>query len=349
MPVERPPFLPGPRAAARALLRGMALATLFAAASTAQAETSVRVAPLAEVLVDLERRAPAEVLPLNDSMLAAEVNAVVAAVNADVGSTVRQGELLIQLDEVDFQLQFEAAEASLAAAEAQFADAEAKLDRARRLGREQYVSADELLTRETALALGDEELRRARSQIDVARRNLEKCRVLAPFDGVVQARQAQVGAYVTVGAPLLRLTQTDHIELSAEVPAAVATGLETAESVWFESRGQRWDVALLRLSPVVDPGRRSRQARFAFGDAAPAAGRSGQLAWREARGQLPANFLTRRGDALGVFIHEAGRAVFHRLPGAEEGRPALIELPGSTQVVVQGRDRLQDGDPIILR
>ena len=315
----------------------------------ARAEFSIRVSALDDVLVDLERRAPAEVLPLNDSVIATEVNAVVASVSADVGTTVRRGDLLVQLDDVDFQLQFEAAEASLAAAEARRAEAEAKLDRARRLSSEQYVSADELLTRETALALGDADIRGARSQLAIARRNLEKCRIVAPYDGVVQERQAQVGAYVTVGTPLLRLTQTDRIELSAEVPAAVAQGLENAEAAWFESRGQRWDVAFLRLSPVVDPGRRSRQARFGFGVAAPAAGRSGQLVWREARGQLPASLLSRRDGRLGVFLYRDGRAVFHALPGAEEGRPTPIDLPRSTEVVVQGRDRLQDGDPVILR
>lgn len=318
-------------------------------ATFAQSSPSVRVAPLSDVLVDSQRRAPAEVLPLNDSVLAAEVDAIVAEVNADVGTSVRAGDLLIALDESDFRLQVEAAEASLSAAEAQLADATAKLDRARRLSQERYVSEDELLTRQTALALGEAEIRGARSRRDIAQRNLEKCRILAPFDGVVQSREAQLGAYVTVGMPLLRLTQTNRIELAAAVPAAIADGLETTEAAWFESRGQRWSVELLRLSPVVDPGRRSRQARFSFADEAPAAGRSGQLVWREARGQVPASLLSRRDGRLGVFLHEEGRAVFHPLPGAEEGRPTTADLPGATEIIVQGRERLQDGDTVSLR
>lgn len=314
-----------------------------------EAQLSVRVSPLDDVLVESQRRAPAEVLPLNDSVLAAEVNAVVFAVNADVGTAVRAGDVLVELDDSDFRLQVEAAEAGLAAAEAQRADAAVKLERALRLSREQYVSADELLTRETALALGEAEQLRAHSQLDIARRNLEKCRIPAPFDGVVQARQAQVGAYVTVGTPVLRVTQIDRIELAAEVPAAIADGLATTDAAWFESRGQRWPVELLRLSPVVDPGRRSRQARFAFVQEAPAPGRSGQLVWREARGQLPASLLSRRDGRLGIFVHENGRAVFRPVLGAEEGRPATIDFPGATEIIVQGRERLQDGDAVTLR
>jgi hypothetical protein len=37
------------------------------------------------------------------------------------------------------------------------------------------------------------------------------------------------------------------------------------------------------------------------------------------------------------------------LPGAQEGRPAETELPPETEVIVVGRDRLQDGDPVAVR
>jgi hypothetical protein len=49
-----------------------------------------------------------------------------------------------------------------------------------------------------------------------------------------------------------------------------------------------------------------------------------------------------------VFVlDESGtRARFHPLPGAQEGRPAALDLPGDTRVVLEGRGRLQDADPV---
>ncbi len=331
----------------------VALASLAPTPAPAQsagaAPVPVQLAPLSEVLVDLEHRAPAEVLPLNDSLMAAEVNAVVRSVGADVGARVAAGELLVELDDRDYRLQLEAAEAALASAQARHAEAAAKLERARTLGASNYVSADELLTRETALAVGEAEIRSARAQVHIAQRNLDKCRVLAPFDGAVQERAAQVGAYVTVGSPLLRFVQSGQLELDAQVPEADAASLETASRLAFESRGQHWDVRLLRLSPVVDPGRRARRARFGFAGDVPEPGRSGELVWEVASGQLPASLLSRRGGALGVFLAREGRAEFVPVPGAEEGRPSPVDLPRDSQVVVQGQDRLQDGDPIASR
>ncbi len=315
----------------------------------ATAQVSVRTAPLADVLVDLERRAPAQVVPLNDSVLAAEVNAVVRELGADTGQAVRAGDLLVRLDETDFQLQLQAAEAALASARARREDASAKLDRARRLVDERYVSEDELLSRQTALSVSEADIRNAEAQASIARRNLEKCRVLAPFDGVVRERSAQLGAYATVGAPLLRLTQTGAVEVDAEVPDALAGGLEESVDIVFHAQGEQRALSLLRLSPVIDTERRARRARFAFsGDPAPA-GRSGEVTWRVASGQLPASLLSRRDGQLGVFLARDGRAVFVPVPGAQEGRPSPVDLPGTSAVIVQGQDRLQDGDAINLR
>ncbi len=316
--------------------------------SVALGQTRVQVAALSDIVVAREHRVPAEVVPLNDSVLSAEVNAVVREIGADVGARVREGDLLIALEETDFELQLRAAEASLAAARSRLAEAKAKRDRAARLGDSQYVSEDELLTRETAVAVSEADIRNAEAQVAIARRNLEKCRILAPFDGVVQERPAQVGAYVTVGAALMRLVQTDRLELAAEIPVGLGAGLAAGAAAEFHSQGMRWAVRLSRFSDVVAAERRSRRARFEFTGAAPAPGRSGQLVWTSAQGQLPARLVSRRGGALGVFLYRDGQAEFTPLPQAEEGRPVAVDLPRDSRIIVQGQDRLQDGDAVVV-
>ncbi len=125
--------------------------------------------------------------------------------------------------------------------------------------------------------------------------------------------------------------------------------MESAGDGWFESGGERWPVRLARLSPVGVGAGGARGARFQFDGPAPGAGRSGEVVWRVGSGQLPAGLLTRRDGTLGVFLVRDDAAVFVPLPGAEEGRPAEVELPGESLVVVQGRQRLQDGDRVSRR
>ena len=125
------------------------ISLLIPASLSAQAAVTVRAKVLREVLVDFKRRAPAEVKALNDSTIAAEVASVVLRVHADVGQAVKKGDLLLELNQFDFQLNLKQAEANLASSKALLSQANAKLKRAQTLGDNKYVSADELLERET--------------------------------------------------------------------------------------------------------------------------------------------------------------------------------------------------------
>jgi len=315
----------------------------------AQTSVNVRVQDLDEVLVDFDRRAPAEVLALNDSTIAAEVSAVVLSVNADVGQAVNAGDLLLELDPVDYQLNLKQAEANLASSEARLSQASAKLKRARTLGDKQYISADELLERETDVMVSNAQIQANEVAVSIARRNLEKCALTAPFDGVVRQRMAQVGNFVRNGDPLIAVTQIDRFELDAEIPDGQADEIRNADFIRFESRGKSWPLDLLRLSPVINSQGRTRQARFAFTDDAPAVGRSGELVWRVGEGMLPSNLISRRNGVLGVFMLDADKARFVPLPGAQEGRPAPVNLPVSSRVITLGRERLQDGASVTVQ
>jgi len=312
------------------------------AVSWTQTGIHVRTQVLSEVLVDFERRAPAEVRALNDSSMSAEVSAVVLSVHADVGQTVTKGDLLLELNHTDYQLNLKQAKANLASSQARLSQAKAKLNRAKKLGDNQYISADELLERETDVMVAEAQIQANEVAVSIANRNLDKCSLKAPFDGVVSGRMAQVGSFVRNGDSLIALTQVDQFELHAAIPDSQADEVLNTELMRFESRGQRWPIELLRLSPVIDSEGRTRQARFVFTDDAPAVGRSGELVWLVGAGMLPSNLISRRDGVLGVFLLNDGKAKFEPLPGAQEGRPSRVAVPASSLVITMGRERLQD-------
>jgi len=314
----------------------------------AQETIAVSVQPLSEVLVDLERSAAAEVMALNRAVISAEITGVIRQIHADVGTEVNQGDLLVEIDPTDWQLALEQAEAGLATTQAQKAQADVRLQRARQLIEGNYLSADELLARETEAQVAAAQIRLQQAAVAIARRNLEKCRILAPFNGVVSSRSGQVGSLVSTGNALLVLSENDRIELSAEIPDDIADSLQRAGQIEFHSRNESWPLELLRLSPLIETERRSRSARFSFSQQSPAVGRSGEVVWRVSRGLLPANLLVQRNGQLGIFLAEAGKARFLALPGAQEGRPVVVDLPADSIIVVTGRERLQNGDMIKL-
>lgn len=308
----------------------------------------VTVAALADLTVAGEYRAPAEVVPRNQALLAAEISAVISLVHADVGQALNAGDLIIELDQTDYQLALQQAQADMASIDAQLEQARARLKRAQDLNSRNYASEDELLQRETDVQVLLARRNVQKVVIAQARRQIRKCRIVAPFDGVITERQAQVGSYVNPGSPLAAFVQSDGYEVESDVSATLADTLSSADSLRFVTERSEWSLNLLRLSPVINAATRTQTVRFEFTDNAPAIGTSGELHWSLPARLLPADLLVRRGERYGVFIEQGGQAEFVELPNADEGRPASVDLPPDTRVIVDGRGRVQHGDTISI-
>jgi RND family efflux transporter MFP subunit len=308
----------------------------------------VIVQPLDEILVEREIRAPATVLPRNEAVVTSQLTALIDDVAADVAENVARGALLVRLDDADARLALAQAEADLAALEAQIAEAGQRLTRAEELLEKNFISDDELDNRRTAVTVLEANRQRQQVAIDRAMLDVARTEIRAPYDAVVVARQGQVGSLATPGSPLLTIVQLTDREVDAEVDPGDAASLRAADELRFESQGQSWAVVLARLSGVIETNTRKLRGRFRFADEVAPVGRTGHVAWVAALAQVPVNLIVQRGDALGVFTVQDGRARFVPLPDAQEGRPATADLPEGTAIVTRGQVRLQDGDPLLI-
>lgn len=305
------------------------------------------IAEVGQVALYPERSAPAAVIGRNEARLSAEVTAVIRALPADTGVSVARGEVVARLEPRDAELTLERAAAALAQAQARHDQAHVQLERARALRAKNFYSAEALTLRETELAATAADLRAATAQRDSARRALDKHVLRAPFDGVVRTRSGQVGELAVPGTVLLTLVQSGDLEVAAQIQPREAQSLAAAAEVTFVSAvGSRHALENARLSPVLHRESRSIEARLRFRDMPPAVGSEGRLLWRESAAYLPAELLVRRNGRYGVFVAADGKARFHLLTEAQEGRPALLDLPADARIVTQGRHALQDGMPL---
>jgi RND family efflux transporter MFP subunit len=332
------------RQASMMLVLWLAASGLHAAESEA---VDVEVRPLAQLSEAPLRRASAEVLPAQRSVLAAETSARIASIAVEVGERVEAGAQLLRLDARDAELRVAAARAAVRAAESAAELSAVRLEKARKLIERSYVSADEVKEREAIHAGELATVALRQSDLDLARRELERCLLKAPFEGWVVERSAQIGQWVSPGTPLLTLVQADKVEISARLDGPAAAELKPASAVEFiDESDRRWPLRWLRSAPVLDPATRQAEVRFDFLNEAAAAGSSGRIEWRAAQDELPAELLVRRDGRLGVFVHEAGKARFVALPQAIAGRPVAVDLPAESQIITAGRDLLRDGDAV---
>jgi len=295
--------------------------------------------PLRDLAIYPERTAPAQSLAANESKLSAEVSARILELPYDVGETLREGDVVARLDRRDFELAVAKAKASMAAVQARIAQAESQLERARALEKQNFISAEAVIQRETELAVQRAELAVQRANLATAERELQKTTVRAPFDAIVKQRHVGVGELASPGAVLVTLIDRSRPEVSAQVQLKDTQSLKDADRATFIADVD-YPVKLTRVSPAVDRESRTVEARLAFEDRTAAPGTSGRLVWRETRPHLPAEYVVRRGSELGVFVMSGKAPEFVALPVAQEGRPVAVGLPVDTLIVTEGRNTL---------
>lgn len=349
---------PAPRRLHRVLRTSVAFAWLFAATAAAQnadggveqadgdpAPPRVTVRPLAEVAVTLSESAPARVVALRRAGVASQLSGVIERIDIDVGERVTAGEVLATLDCTEYRQDLARHEAQLGAIIARRTLADEQLKRALKLLPTRNISEEQVNQRRAEYDATAAELVAQRAQIAIANRQVDLCRIDAPFSGVVTARHVSLGDYLVPGTPVLELLDTGRLEVATDVPLS-AGGEMAGEGLVFQADGRDYPVRLRTWLPLVDAARRTREARLVFTAEPTLAGTPGRLAWTTSEQALPAHLLVTRPEGLGVFLAEDGHARFVALPGALPGRPVAVELAADSRVVVEGRHRLEPGQPV---
>src|SRR2546423_1721250 len=192
-------------------------------------------------------------------------------ISVDLGSTVRKGQIIAQLEQQDYKLRVQQAEAALAQARARLGlspdgsddrvaaeqtgtvrqakavldDSKLKRDRAAKLVEQGVVSRAELDTADSdyKVALSRyqdalEEIRnrqgllaQRRSELALAKQQLADTIVYAPMDGVVQEKKASAGEYLAAGAPVVDLVRINPLRLRAEIPERESHNIRNGQSV----------------------------------------------------------------------------------------------------------------------
>ena len=102
------------------------------------------------------------------------------------------------------------------------------------------------------------------------------------------------------------------------------------------------------MTPAINTRTRNHEVRLLFSNGTALPGAAGKLIWRDSQPHVSAKLLVRRGNDFGIFINNSGKARFHAIPGAQQGRTTPVDLPLDTVVITEGQYRLEDGQSIVL-
>lgn len=166
----------------------------------------------------LQHEYAAEVRARTESRLAFRVAGKLLRRMVNVGDAVKAGQALAQIDANDLVLGQDAARAALQSAQAQLALSEAEFKRYKELRDQNFISGLELERREAALKAARAQAEQARAHSGVQANQASYAVLVADAAGVVTAVDAEPGAVLAAGAPVLRLAHDGARDAVFSVP-----------------------------------------------------------------------------------------------------------------------------------
>ncbi|MFM2286972.1 MAG: hypothetical protein RL684_115 [Pseudomonadota bacterium] len=202
----------------------------------------------------------------NDMPIGVDGNAGrISEVLVEPGEFVRRGQVLARLSPISAQSQVDSAAANLDELRASAAVAQAEYARAQR-ARDAF-SVEEAERRRVAAANAEARVKASEAQLASARDLYEKTTVVAPTDGIVLTRSAEVGQIAGPGsAPLFRLARNAAIEMRAQVAEQDMPRLRIGQvvNVRLDGAAQTYTGRIWQLGAIIDPATRQGSVRISL-------------------------------------------------------------------------------------
>lgn len=302
---------------------------------------------------------PGDVRAREEAALSFRVAGKIAKRLVDAGDTVKQGDVLAELDPEDLRLQLQASSAQAASADANLALARAERDRYKALLDRKLVSQSAFDAQNNAYEAAAAQARQAYAQRDVTRNQAGYAKLVAPSDGVIATRQAEAGQNVAAGQTVFTLAADGEREVAISLPeqriGEFSVGQQVLVELWSRS-GERVPGTIRELSRSADPLARTYAARVAF-DAEVGHAQLGQSA-RVYVGSdagtalsVPLTAVTAEADTAYVWVVDPATSQLRRAPvqtGAygEERVPVLSGIAASDWIVVAGTHLVREGQTV---
>ncbi len=189
----------------------------------------------------------ANVIPFEETDLKAPVPGNVLGIHFMEGEKVRQGQPLVQIDDRIWKARLKGLKAQLEIAKSDSARNEALID-------VQGVSQE-------TLDKSNAQIKELQAQIEEMEVNVSLANVKAPFSGRVGMRDFSVGAYLSQGATITTIVQSDRLKVDFNVPGRYLDYIRSGQKVELIYRADTLEATVYAVDPRIDMNSRTFRVR----------------------------------------------------------------------------------------
>ncbi len=305
----------------------------------------------------------AEVRARTETRLGFRVAGKLISRPAEVGQRVKAGQVLAQLDPADLKLQQDAAQAALRAAQSAYDLSAAEFKRYKELREQGFISALELERRDTALQAQKAQLDQARAQSAVQGNLAAYAALTATAAGVVTGVDAEVGAVLAAGTPVVRLAHDGPRDVVFAVPEDTVAGARALLGKAGAIRVRPWGLpapvpaTVREVAAAADPATRTFQVKADVGAAQVQLGQTMtvvvDLPRRDGVIKLPLTAVMRQQGQTAVWLLDRSAMTVKVQPvvvAGADGNEVLVAsgLAAGATVVTAGVHTLTPGQKVKL-
>ncbi len=281
---------------------------------------------------------------VDQAVISAKITGNVISLPVDLGSRVKNGELLAELSAGEISAQVQQAKAQLEQAK-------------RNLAREENLLKKNAATPETVKSFEDS-LRIAEAAYRTTLTMQDFTKITAPFAGIITRKLVSVGDLATPGKPLLHIEEEHKLQVLTDIPEAMILKISKGDrlKIFIPSVNIEIEGTVAEVSPVADPSSRTSPIKLRIPNNPQL--RSGQfarvtLAMAQAETlTVPAGAVIPFGQMERVFVVADGKARLRLVRTGAHSKEYLEILSGLADgegVVIAGHSNLHDGQPVTVQ
>lgn len=292
---------------------------------------------------------------IREAAVAAKIMGSVAELNFREGQRVKEGAILVEIDDRDINAQLQQAQAAVTEAAAAYKNADINLKRMKALLEQKSATQQQVDNALMQFDMARARTEQAHANVQALKVALEYSRVAAPFDGVITEKSIEKGEMTAPGKVVFKITDDSSLRLETEVRESEIKGVRIGNmmQVKLEAIGMVVKGKVSQIIPAGDPATHSFLVKIVlpkaeglmsgmFGRALLETGATKALV-------VPKGALVEKGQLTGVFVIKENKAGYRMIKtGAAIGDrvEVLSGLTEGEELAVSNIDKLADGSPV---